>query len=124
MKKLIAIVCAICILISGLSVMAEPVRNDIIVGMYALKGNLYYCDVPTDRVVIKNVTAITQSVDARKVAREAEYLEISVSADGLRAKNGEKLKIDELNSFADGEVWFVIAKMADGFLAIPYLKIN
>lgn len=120
-KRLILIVAAICILLSGFSAYAEEAANRQTIGIWAFNGKLFYCDSPTNRVVIKSVTPAVPSVETAKIAREAEYLEISVAPDGLRMKDGSVIGINDLNSYADSNVWFVMTKSADGYLAIPYL---
>lgn len=117
-RRLVLIITAICILLSGISVSAETDRKTI--GVWAFAGKLFYCDMPTSRVVIKNVVPLASSADAQKTAKEAEYLEIKVSPDGLRMNDGSSVAIHELNTYVDSNVWFVIQKAADGYLSIPY----
>ena len=121
MKKIIAIIAALCIMLTGVSVFAEQSADKLIVGVYACSGKLFYCDSPTSRVVIKSVTPQLASPEAAQTAREAEYLEISIASDGLRMNDGSAIAIGDLNAYADSDVWFIIAKSADGNLSIPYL---
>lgn len=121
MKRFAAIIAALCIVLAGVSVYAEQSVDKLIVGVYACSGKLFYCDSPTNRVVIKSVAPQLSSPEAAQVAREAEYLEISVAADGLRMNDGSPIAIGDLNTYADSDVWFIIAKSADGNLSIPYL---
>ncbi len=117
-RRLILIITAISILLSGISVSAEGDRKTI--GAWAFAGKFFYCDMPTSRVVIKNVAPLVSSPDAQKTAKEAEYLEIKVSPDGLRMNNGSAIAIEDLNTYVDSDVWFVVTKAADGYLSIPY----
>ena len=120
--RLILIVVAICILISGFSVYAEGETGRGTIGAWAFMGKLFYCDLPTNRVVIKSVAPVVALPDATAVAKEAEYLEIKVSPDGLRMKDGTATSIEDLNIYVDSNVWFVVTKGADGYLSIPYLS--
>lgn len=121
MKKIIAIIAVICIMLTGIAVFAEQPADKLIVGVYACSGKLFYCDSPTNRVVIKSVAPQLASPEAAQVAREAEYLEISVAPEGMRMKDGSAITISDLNTYADSDIWFIIAKSADGNLSIPYL---
>lgn len=121
MKKIIAIFAVLCIMLTGVSVFAKQPADKMIVGVYACSGKLFYCDSPTNRVVITSVAPQLDSPEAAQAAKEAEYLEISVAPDGLRMKDGSAIAISDLNIYADSDVWFIIAKSADGNLSIPYL---
>lgn len=101
----------------------EPLANHGLINeVYAFSGTLYYCDSPTRRVVLRSLAPIFNAGGAKEVAKEAEYLEIKVSPDGIFMADGTKNSVEELNAFADSEVWVVIAKTADGNLEIPYFS--
>ncbi len=93
-----------------------------IVELYAFTGNLYYCDTPTNRVVLRSIVSANSNSKANKIAREAEYLEISLSPDAIWMADGTKAEVDQLNSYVDNEVWIIIARTADGNLTIPYFS--
>lgn len=120
MKKFIAILIIFCITLSCMGVFAEDTGR-LITEVYTMTGKLFYCDYPTNRVVIKSVAPTVASVPAVNIAREAEYLEINVAPDGLRMNDGTAVKVEDLNIYTDSDVWFVIVKSADGNLSIPYL---
>ena len=102
---------------------AEPLINQGLINeVYAFSGTLYYCDTPTGRVVLRSLAPIFDTAGARAVAKEAEYLEIKVSPDGIFMADGTKNSVEGLNVFADSEVWVVIVKTADGNLEIPYFS--
>lgn len=102
---------------------AEPLINQGLINeVYALSGTLYYCDTPTERVVLRSLTPIFDTAGARAIAKEAEYLEIKVSPDGIFMANGTKNSVEGLNVFADSDVWVIIVKTADGNLEIPYFS--
>ncbi len=93
-----------------------------IVELYAYTGKLYYCDTPTDRVVMRSIVSATSSTSATRIAKEAEYLEISLSPDAIWMSDGAKVDVQQLNSYVDSDVWFIIAKTVDGNLSIPYFS--
>lgn len=93
-----------------------------IVELYAFTGKLYYCDTPTDRVVLRSITSASSINNAKRIAKEAEYLEISVAPDAIWMADGTRGEIQFLNSYVDSYAWFIIAKTADGNLTIPYLS--
>lgn len=93
-----------------------------IVELYAFTGKLYYCDTPTDRVVIRSIVSANSNSKASKMAKEAEYLEISLSPDAIWMADGTKTDVSHLNSYVDSDVWFIIARTYDGNLTIPYFS--
>ncbi len=93
-----------------------------IVELYAFTGKLYYCDTPTDRVVIRSIVSANSNSKENKMAKEAEYLEISLSPDAIWMANGTKTEVSYLNSYVDSDVWFIIARTYDGNLTIPYFS--
>lgn len=100
-----------------------PVSNDkLITELYAFTGKLYYCDLPTDRVVLKSVTPAWDITPAKAMAKEAEYMEIRISSDGLFMADGTKIQPESLNIYADSDVWVIIARTAEGNLIIPYFQ--
>ncbi|MBQ3573723.1 MAG: hypothetical protein IJA16_03910 [Clostridia bacterium] len=102
---------------------AEPLINQgLIKEVYALSGTLYYCDTPTERVVLRSLAPTFDTAEARAIAKEAEYLEIKVSPDGIFMADGTKNSVEGLNVFADSEVWVIVVKTADGNLEIPYFS--
>ena len=102
---------------------AEPLINQgLIKEVYALSGTLYYCDTPTERVVLRSLAPTFDTAEARAIASAAEYLEIKVSPDGIFMADGTKNSVEGLNVFADSEVWVLIVKTADGNLEIPYFS--
>ncbi len=119
MKKILSLILAALLICSGITVFAEG--DSHIISVAAFKGKLYYCDVPTERVVIKGVAPAFPTPEAAQTAREAEYLEISVAPEGIFMRDGSNLPISYVNDYADGDVWFLLAKTADGNLTIPYL---
>ncbi len=131
MKKLIVSVLILCLLM--LPVYADEITTtesvnseteDIcrIVELYAFTGTLYYCDTPTDRVVLRSVEAASTNPRAKRIAREAEYLEISLSPDAIWLPSGTKGDVQSLNSYVDNNAWFIIARTLNGNLTIPYFS--
>lgn len=121
MKKLTAVLIVLCIVFSCVGVFADDTGR-LITDVYAMTGKLFYCDYPTNRVVIKSVVPAISSPGGANIAREAEYLEISVAPEGLRMNDGTAVKVEDLNVYTDSDVWFVMIKSADGNLSIPYLR--
>lgn len=122
MKKVIGLWLALCLLLCGVSAYAQEVDKRQITGVYLCTGKLFYCDTPTNRMVIKSVKPVSSSPEAEQAAQEAEYLEISIAPEGLRMKDGSKITPEYLNMYVDSDVSFVLTKSADGFLAIPFLR--
>ncbi len=120
-KKLLLIITALCICLSGFSVYADEAENKSVIGIWAYTGKLFYCDTPTDRVVIKDIAPLVSSPEAKQAAGEAEYLEIKVSPQGLRMNDGTAVLPKDLNAYADSDVWFTLVKLGNGYLSIPYL---
>ncbi len=122
MKRLVMIITAVCIALSGFCVYAENAADKQTIGTWVFSGKLFYCDTPTNRVVLKSVAPVLPSIETAQLAREAEYLEISIAPGGLRMNDGSLIGVEDLNSYVDSNVWFVMTKAADGCLAIPYLR--
>ena len=122
MKRLVIIITVVCVLLSGFCVYADEASDRQTIGTWVMNAKLFYCDTPTNRVVLKSVAPLFPSVETAQLAREAEYLEISVAPDGLRMSDGSAIRVEDLNLYADSNVWFVMTKAADGCLAIPYLR--
>lgn len=120
-KKLFLIITVLCICLSGFCVYADESADKNAIGVWTFTGKLYYCDSPTDRVVIKSIKPIVSSPDAEQAGNEAEYLEIKISPEGLRMADGTAVMPEDLNTYADSDVWFTLLKLNDGYLTIPYL---
>lgn len=118
MKKLISVILTAMLICISTSAFASDSQ---IISVGAFRGKLYYCDVPTERVVIKEIAPCFPTAESAQTAREAEYLEISIATEGIFLNNGSRLTADYLNDYADSEVWFVLAKAQNGNLTIPYL---
>ena len=122
MKRITGIVLALCLAFCGVSVYAQEIDKRQITGIYLCTGKLFYCDTPTNRVVIKSVKPVVASPGAEQAAQEAEYLEISIAPEGLRMNDGSIITPEYMNVYTDSNVRFVLTKSADGFLAIPFLR--
>lgn len=116
MKKIISLIIAVILLCSSTAFAAD----NLIISVEAFTGALYICDTPTERVVVTGITPVAQTQSGIQTAKEAEYLEISICADAIFSTDGLRLPIEYLNDYVDSEVWFLLAKTADGSLTIPY----
>lgn len=100
-----------------------PEKNTkLITELYAFNASLYFCDTPTNRVVLRGVNPAQENENTKAMAKEAENLEIRISPDGLYMNDGTKLNIEDLNFYADSEVWLIIARTEEGNLIIPYFQ--
>ena len=100
-----------------------PEKNTkLITELYAFNAVLYFCDTPTNRVVLRGITPAQDKESSKAMAKEAENLEIRISPDGLYMSDGTKISLEDLNAYADSEAWLIIARTADGNLIIPYFQ--
>ena len=125
MKRFLLIISAfVCLALScGSYVFAEG-ETPKITEVYAMTGKLFYCDVPTARVVLTSVAPVTESETANQTAKEAEYIEIRISPDCMRLNDNSVITLDYLNNYIDSNAWFLVAKDIDGNLMIPYFRFN
>ena len=99
-------------------------NTKLITELYAFNAALYFCDTPTNRVVLRGITPAQEKDSPKAMAKEAENLEIRISPDGLYMSDGTKINIEDLNAYADSEAWLIIARTADGNLIIPYFQLR
>lgn len=122
-NKLIYIFLCVALIVSAvIPATAFGAENPLIESVCVMKGRLYYCDTSANKVVIKNVTPVSETDKAKEFAKDLEYIETPVSPDALWTKDGVKAGADWLNNYADDEVWFVAVKLNDGNYRILYLK--
>jgi len=102
-----------------------PEKNTkLITELYAFNAALYFCDTPTNRVVLRGIAPTQEKESSKAMAKEAENLEIRISPDGLYMSDGTKISLEDLNTYADSEAWLIIARTADGNLIIPYFQLR
>jgi len=102
-----------------------PEKNTkLITELYAFNAALYFCDTPTNRVVLRGIAPTQEKESSKAMAKEAENLEIRISSDGLYMSDGTKISLEDLNAYADSQAWLIIARTADGNLIIPYFQLR
>lgn len=121
MKKILTAVVICCMAMCSVCAFADGDTAKI-TGVYTMTGKLYYCDPPTSSLVITDVSPVSRSNSAALAAKETEYKEIRISPDCMRMSDGSAVALDDLNNYADSEVWFVAVKDNAGNLMIPYLQ--
>ncbi len=103
MKKLCLILTLI-ILILSTSAFCEPFHH-----MDFYVGNIYLANEETNSVIIKNVRK-QNGFMAEEIAFDLEYTDISIIAENIFSKNGERLSFETINTYLlDQRVTFIAA---------------
>ncbi len=120
-KKGMAVLLAICFLMSGIAVFAQE-PQPIITEAYFYTGTLYYCDPVESKVVLKNVNAMGNINEKNtRTAAEAEYAELPISGT-VTLKDGRVISYEECNYYPDSEVRVLITRSDDDTLRVIQMR--
>lgn len=121
-KKIGTVILCFCILIcSAISAYGENTTSRI-TDICVLKGNLYYCDHESGKIVMKNVSPVMESEVGNEIAKAIEYTEIGISAEAMYMKDGTKAEYDWLNNNADDVAQIIVARQEDGNMRVMYFQ--
>ena len=121
-KKIGTVILCFCILIcSAISAYGENTTSRI-TDICVLKGNLYYCDHASGRIVMKNVSPVMESEVGNEIAKAIEYTEIGISAEAMYMKDGTKAEYDWLNNNADDVAQIIVARQEAGTMRGMYFQ--
>ena len=121
-KSAVCAVIFVIAILTGFLAFAEETDGSRITNVYAYTGKLYYCDDVTGNIVMKSVKPAFETPEANDIARMIEYTEIPAAWDALRFFDGAKAEYSWLNNYVDSEVWFTVAKTADGRIRVLYFQ--
>lgn len=121
-KKIGTVILCFCIMIcSAISAYGEN-KISRITDICVLKGNLYYCDHESGKIVMKNVSPVVKSQVGTEIAEAIEYAEIGISAEALYMKDGTKAEYDWLNNNVDDVAQIIVARRDDGTMRVMYFQ--